>query len=301
MGAPRPPRPSRRPAVLLCAVSATQRRRDTPIAAGNGVTANGPPFPNSGTLPTGSAAPVVVRRPPALHAGPQRRWLPTRAPVTRVPRATRATSSPTAARTTSWPPAATGRVGPRARHSHPRPAARFRPRRHVSSRQLLPRVHHQPGEVHGVRGQPDRRQDFVNFLTSPAFQAQLQFYLAKTSDPGGPPFVADASPILTATGFPKVATAGKPGTVKGTLHQRRTGLPRTREPNRLRRSDRSRAPRTHHARADERYGRVQHPVQPEFERVLPGVHEHDRPDRGPNATPRRSATCSRQRRRPRSQ
>ena len=41
-------------------------------------------------------------------------------------------------------------------------------------------------------------QDFVNFLTSPAFQSQLKSYLP-TADPGGPPFVADASPNLTAT------------------------------------------------------------------------------------------------------
>ena len=46
-------------------------------------------------------------------------------------------------------------------------------------------------------------QDFVNFLTSPAFQSQLKNYLP-TADPGGPPFVADASPIITAPGFPQL-------------------------------------------------------------------------------------------------
>ena len=46
-------------------------------------------------------------------------------------------------------------------------------------------------------------QDFVNFLTSPTLQSQLKNYLASTGDPGGPPFVADASPIITATGTPE--------------------------------------------------------------------------------------------------
>ena len=67
-------------------------------------------------------------------------------------------------------------------------------------------------------------QDFVSFLTSPAFQSQLKTYLP-TTDPGGPPFVADASPNLTVSGLPKNYTAKKPLTVKGTLVNAEPGYP----------------------------------------------------------------------------
>ena len=68
-------------------------------------------------------------------------------------------------------------------------------------------------------------KDFVSFLTSPAFQAQLANYLKDTSDPGGAPFVADASPIITASGLPAVDPAGKPVTVTGTVSNAEIGYP----------------------------------------------------------------------------
>jgi ABC-type tungstate transport system permease subunit len=67
-------------------------------------------------------------------------------------------------------------------------------------------------------------QDFVNFLTSPAFQSQLKTYLP-TGDPGGPPFIADASPNLTASGIPARYKAGKPVRVTGTLVNAEPGYP----------------------------------------------------------------------------
>jgi ABC-type tungstate transport system permease subunit len=67
-------------------------------------------------------------------------------------------------------------------------------------------------------------QDFVSFLASQAFQAQLKNYLP-TADPGGPPFKADASPNLTASGFSKNYNAKKPMTVKGTLVNAEPGYP----------------------------------------------------------------------------
>ena len=68
-------------------------------------------------------------------------------------------------------------------------------------------------------------QDFVSFLTSEAFQSQLKTYLP-TTDPGGPPFVADASPNLkVSSGLPKNYRAGKPVTVKGTLVNAEPGYP----------------------------------------------------------------------------
>jgi ABC-type tungstate transport system permease subunit len=68
-------------------------------------------------------------------------------------------------------------------------------------------------------------QDFVKFLTSPAVQAKLKNYLADTPDPGGPPFVADASPIITASGLPAVDPAGTPVTVSGTVTNAELGYP----------------------------------------------------------------------------
>jgi tungstate transport system substrate-binding protein len=67
-------------------------------------------------------------------------------------------------------------------------------------------------------------QDFVNFLTSSAIQGQLKNYLP-TVDPGGPPFVADASPTITAAGFPATVTAGTPVTVTGQVTNNEIGYP----------------------------------------------------------------------------
>jgi tungstate transport system substrate-binding protein len=60
-------------------------------------------------------------------------------------------------------------------------------------------------------------QAFINFITSPTVQSQLGNYLNATSDPGGAPFVADASPAITAAGLPSTVAAGQPVTVTGTV------------------------------------------------------------------------------------
>ena len=52
-------------------------------------------------------------------------------------------------------------------------------------------------------------QDFVNFLTSTAVQGGLKNYLANTGDPGGPPFVADASPHLTVKACRRLITPAR--------------------------------------------------------------------------------------------
>ena len=67
-------------------------------------------------------------------------------------------------------------------------------------------------------------QDLVSFLTSPAFQSQLKGYLAKTGDPAGAPFVADASPTVTASGLPATAAGGKPVTVTGSVANNEPGF-----------------------------------------------------------------------------
>ena len=78
-----------------------------------------------------------------------------------------------------------------------------------------------PGETVNVTA----AQDFVNFLTSSAVQGGLKNYLANTGDPGGPPFVADASPRLTVSGLPKTYHAGKLVTVSGQVTNAQPGFP----------------------------------------------------------------------------
>jgi tungstate transport system substrate-binding protein len=78
-----------------------------------------------------------------------------------------------------------------------------------------------PGETVNVAG----AQDLVSFLTSPAFQASLRNYLASTGDPGGAPFIGDASPGISSSGFPSVIGANAPVTVSGTVQQPQPGFP----------------------------------------------------------------------------
>jgi tungstate transport system substrate-binding protein len=66
-------------------------------------------------------------------------------------------------------------------------------------------------------------QDFLNYITSPAVQAQVAAYLQAN----GKPFTPTASPLLSGSPLPKtfVARAGKKVTVKGTLTNAQPGYP----------------------------------------------------------------------------
>jgi tungstate transport system substrate-binding protein len=72
-------------------------------------------------------------------------------------------------------------------------------------------------------------QDFVNFLTSPTVQNELQNYLptSVTGDPAGPPFVATANPTITvnAPGIPATYSAGTPVTITGSVVNKELGFP----------------------------------------------------------------------------
>ena len=72
-------------------------------------------------------------------------------------------------------------------------------------------------------------QDFVNFLTSPTVQNELQNYLptAVTGDPSGPPFVATANPTISiaAPGIPATYKAGTPVTITGGVVNKELGYP----------------------------------------------------------------------------
>ncbi len=76
-----------------------------------------------------------------------------------------------------------------------------------------------PGQTVNLRA----AQAFLNYITSPAVQAQVAAYLQGN----GAPFTPTASPLLTGSPFPStfVARAGKKLTVKGTLTNAQPGYP----------------------------------------------------------------------------
>jgi tungstate transport system substrate-binding protein len=69
-------------------------------------------------------------------------------------------------------------------------------------------------------------EDFLNYITSVSFQAQLVNYLGATKDP---PFIADAAPSVTITSnhgeLPAKVTGGTKITVKGTIANLVPGTP----------------------------------------------------------------------------
>jgi tungstate transport system substrate-binding protein len=65
-------------------------------------------------------------------------------------------------------------------------------------------------------------KDFLNFITSPSFQAELKLFLGTTHDP---PFIADAAPGITAGSFPRTVSGGRRITVKGKISNLVPGTP----------------------------------------------------------------------------
>ncbi len=66
-------------------------------------------------------------------------------------------------------------------------------------------------------------EDFLNFITSPSFQAELKSYLGSTNDP---PFIADAAPAITLSkGFPAKTKGGTKITVTGNIANLVPGTP----------------------------------------------------------------------------
>jgi ABC-type tungstate transport system permease subunit len=206
--------------LLLCAVSSTSGGGETPIAAGNGVTASGQPCPNGGALPTGAELPswYVVT---GLTQGPN------------VQNANACDGYPS---------------GPNScyvltdRGTYDYLASGTDPAGTISGLMIVTRddsasapggAYELVNYFHAYIIKPSKlgeavnltaAQDFLNLLTSPALQAQLKTYLP-SSDPGGPPFIADASPIITASGIPHTYRAGKPVTVTGTVTNAEPGYP----------------------------------------------------------------------------
>ncbi len=210
--------------LLLCAVSSANGGGLTPIAAGHGVTASGQPCPGGGALPTGSALPKWYAA-TGLTQGPN------------VQNANACNAYPSGANscyvltdrgTYDYLSSGTDPAGAIPNLSiltrddaASAPGGQFALVNYFHAYIINPS---KPGEAVNLTA----AQDFLNLLTSPSFQSQLKSYLA-TSDPGGPPFKADASPNITVNaghGIPKTFKAGgKKVTVSGTLTNAEPGYP----------------------------------------------------------------------------
>jgi ABC-type tungstate transport system permease subunit len=206
--------------LLLCAVNSTSGGGMTPIAPGHGVTASGQPCPNNGALPTASSLPAWYVA-TGLTQGPN------------VIAANACTGHPSGANSCYV-------LSDRGTYDYL--ASGTDPAGSVPNLKILtrgPQSATAPGGVnalvnyfHAYIISPTKpgqavnltaAKDFVNFLTSPALQAQLKTYLA-TADQGGPPFVATASPVITAK-LPATYRAGKPATLKGAVANAQPGYP----------------------------------------------------------------------------
>ena len=205
--------------LLLCSVSSSDGGGETPIAAGNGVTASGQPCP--GGLPSSTQLPSWY-----LATG-----------LTQGPNVVAANSC------------SSGNIKSGAntcyvltdRGTYDYLASGTDPAGSIPNLQIVTRDQSAsaPGgadalinHFHGYIINPSKpnetvnltaAQDFLNYVTSAAVQAQLKNYLA-TADPGGPPFKADASPIITGK-IPRSYNAAKRVTVSGTLTNAEPGYP----------------------------------------------------------------------------
>jgi len=206
--------------LLLCTLNATVGGGDTPIAAGHGVTASGQPCPNGGALPTAASLPSWYVA-TGLTQGPN------------VLAANACTGHPSGANT-CYVLTDHGTYDYLASGSDPAgtvPSLKIvtrgpQPATAPGGANALTNYFHayiinptKPGQAVNLAA----AQAFVNFLTTPTFQAQLKTYLP-TADQGGAPFVASASPLIAAK-LPATYKAAKPATIRGTLTNAQPGYP----------------------------------------------------------------------------
>jgi len=205
--------------LLLCTVSSANGGGETPIAAGNGVTASGQPCPNSGALPTGAALPAWYVA-TGLTQGPN------------VQAANACNGFPSGANS-CYVYTDSGTYDYLASGTDPAgsiPALKIVTQNNGANApggqyELINYFHgyiinpNKPGQSVNLPA----AQDFLNYITSPAVQAQVGAYL----EGHGKPFTPTASPLLEGSPLPKtfVARAGKKITVKGTLTNAQPGYP----------------------------------------------------------------------------
>jgi ABC-type tungstate transport system permease subunit len=209
--------------LLLCAVSATNGGGESPIAPGNGVTADGQPCPSGGDFSASSAGLPSWYVVTGLEQGPN------------VIDANACTGYSSGANTCYV-------LSDRGTYDYL--ASGTDPAGTIPNLRILtrgPQPASAPGGVdelinyfHAYIINPSMPNEsinlpaaeaFINMLTSASFQSQLKTYLDDTGDPAGPPFVADASPQISEIGLPTTAYAGKKVTVTGSVTNSEIGYP----------------------------------------------------------------------------
>jgi tungstate transport system substrate-binding protein len=206
--------------LLLCTVNSTNGGGETPIAAGHGVTASGQACPNSGALPTGSALPTWYVA-TGLTQGPN------------VQAANACNFAPNIPANSCYVYTDSGTYDYLQSGTDPAgtvPALKIVTQNNSANApggqyELVNYFHgyiinpNKPGQSVNLPA----AQDFLNYITSPAVQAQVAAYLQGN----GKPFTPTASPLLSGSPLPKtfVARAGKKITVKGTLTNAQPGYP----------------------------------------------------------------------------
>jgi len=205
--------------LLLCTVSSANGGGQTPIAAGNGVTASGQPCPNGGALPTGTALPnwyaatgltqgpnvVAANACNGYPSGPNSCYVFTDSgtydylasgtdPAGSIPALKIVTSD----------------------NSANAPGGQYELINYFHGYIINP---NKPGQTVNLPA----AQDFLNYITSPAVQAQVAAYL----EGHGNPFTPTASPLIKSSRIPSkfVAHAGKKLKITGTLTNAQPGYP----------------------------------------------------------------------------
>ena len=206
--------------LLLCAVNSTAGGGETPIDAGHGVTQSGQPCPNGGALPPAGDLPSWYVA-TGLTQGPN-----VVAANACTGRASGANSCYVFTDRGTYDFLSSGQDG-----GVTIPNLTIVTRDDSASApggtdELINYFHAyvinpaKPGETVNLTA----AQAFVNLLTSQSFQTQLKDYL-KGTDAGGPPFVADAAPLISTSRIPRTYKAGKPVTLTGTVTNAEPGYP----------------------------------------------------------------------------
>jgi ABC-type tungstate transport system permease subunit len=205
--------------LLLCTVSSANGGGETPIAAGNGVTASGQPCPNNGALPPATALPAWYVA-TGLSQGPN---VQAANACNGFPSGANSCYVYTDSGTYDYLASGTDPAGviPALRivtqdNSANAPGGQYELINYFHGYVINP---NKPGQTVNLPA----AQAFLNYITSPTVQAQVAAYLQGN----GKPFTPTASPLLTASPFPAtfVARAGKKITVKGTLTNAQPGYP----------------------------------------------------------------------------
>jgi tungstate transport system substrate-binding protein len=221
--------------VFFCALSSSVGGFDSPIAPGNGVTANGQECPSSGAIPSGAELPSWYQITGLSQA-----------PNVVAANACTGVSSPvgtscyvlTDRGTYDYLESGEDPTGVSSNPFFSVPNLEIVTRDDSASApggadELINYFHAYiinptpPSPAPALQVNLTAAQDFMNFVTSPTVQAQLKNYLSHNTgnDPQGAPFVADASPSISAGWSSSNVAAGKSVTVAGQVTNNEIGYP----------------------------------------------------------------------------